>query len=138
MRKGRIGILVVVLVLALILALVLCLRGCTVRIDAQSTGRVVYDAHGVKFEDELTADEIAAVMEVLDGEWMEASILGKPSCGFDKNIAIVIDGRRFAMGLDGCGTLWVVDSSSYIHISDAEQDVLAKIFNSRGGKIPGV
>ena len=128
MRKCWIGMFV--------LLLVLCLCGCAVRMDAQSTGKVVYDAYGTKFEDELTADEMTAVADVLDGKWAEAAILGRPSCGFDENVAIIIDGRRLAMACDGCGTLWDVGTSRYIHISNAEQDVLEEIFTSRGGEFP--
>lgn len=120
--------------------LLLSLAGCaTISHGSDATGKVVYDYNGVSFEEELTAEEVAVVVEILNGKTQEASLLsGTPSCGFDWDIAIIIDGTRYALACDKCGTLQNCSTLAYIHISDAERQVLEEIFTSRGGKFPCV
>lgn len=122
------------MVLVLLMA---SLSGCgAVSVNGDGSGTVIYDKYGVSFEDTLTAAEVKAVAEVLDGKSSEADLFGEPSCGFDEKVAIVVDGHRFLLACDQCGTVQDGSSRRYIHISDEERQVLEGIFASRGGTFP--
>lgn len=110
-----------------------------VRIAPDAEGSVVYinEYTGVSFEDELTAEETDAVVKVLNGKAQYSGFLtGIPSCGFDGDIAIIIDGVRYAVARDTCGTLQVCHTLHYIDISNEEVAVLHEIFEKRGGTFP--
>ena len=118
--------------------LLMSTAGCaTVRIKSNPTGKVVYNCNGISFEEDLTAEELAAVIEILDGKEQKMSLFsGTPSCGFDPNIAIIINGIRYALACDKCGTLQNCSNLCYIDVSDSERFILEEIFTSRGGKFP--
>ena len=85
----------------------------------------------------LTPEEVAAVSDILNGKQQEMNLQeGIPSCGFNREIAIIIDGTRYALACDKCGTLQNCSNLRYISVSDAERQVLETIFTSRGGKFP--
>lgn len=125
-------------VLAFVLVLLISLAGClAVSIPEDAEGKVVYDINGIFFEDDLTAEEVAAVAKVLNGKAQDSPILsGTPSCGFDRNVAIIINGTRYALACDKCGTVQNCSTLAYIHLSDAEREILEEIFTSRGGIFP--
>ena len=54
----------------------------------------------------------------------------------NEKIAIIVDGKTFMLACDKCGT--VQCGMRFIHLSDAERDVLERIFTSRGGEFPCV
>lgn len=118
--------------------LLLSLTGCsTVEIKEGETGKVVYHYNGVSFEEDLTPEETAAVIQILNGKPQNLYLFeGIPSCGFDRDIAIVIGGTRYALARDKCGTLQNCSNLSYITVSEAERQTLEAIFTIRGGKFP--
>ena len=122
----------------LVAILLLSTAGCaTVRIKSNSTGKVVYHCNGISFEDDLTAEELAAVVGILNGKEQKMALFsGTPSCGFDPNIAIIINDTRYAIACDKCGTLQNCSNLCYIDVSDSERLILEEIFTSRGGKFP--
>ena len=122
----------VVLLLAVILFI-----GCNrVWLGFDMSGWVVYDRNGISFEMDLSGEEVMAVKEVLNGKAIDPSFMSTPACGFDYDVAIIINGRRFGLALDGCGTVQYFGSLGYIHISEAERQVLEEIFTARGGVFP--
>lgn len=126
-----------IVAMVLIFLVLLHLGGCSrVMLGSVSSGTVVYDYDGISFEEKLTEEEVVAVKKVLNGKAIDPSFLSTPACGFNYDIAIIIDGRRFALACDDCGTVQDYGSLGYIHISDAERDVLEEIFTSRGGEFP--
>ena len=126
-----------IVAMILVLFVLLHLGGCCmVTIGSAEDGTVVYDRYGISFEEKLTEEEVKAVKNILNGKAIDFSFIGRPACGFDDNVAIIIDGRRFALACDKCGTVKDYSSMGYIHISDAERQVLEEIFTSRGGKFP--
>ena len=131
---------ILILIMALFLLLFLLrTAGCSrLRVGVGGSGKVVYEYNGVSFEDDLSQEEVDAVIAVLNGKMIDPGLGGVPSCGFGYDIAVVIDGRRFALACDGCGTVQDFETLGYIHISDAERQVLEQIFTSRGGKFPCV
>ena len=118
--------------------LLLSMTGCTTIFhDCDAAGKVIYDYKEVRFEEDLTAEEVAAVVAILNGKKQESALFsGTPSCGFDRDIAPIIDGTRYALACDRCGALQNCDTLTYIHISDAERKIIEEIFTSRGGTFP--
>ena len=133
---------VLVVIFAILLAAFFLTR-CMPIHTSFSRGKVVYkyEYAGVEFEDTLTQEEVEAVVSVLQGKFRHSSFIGMPSCGWDWDIAIILDGRRYMLGRDTCGTVFIggmLPNSTfyYIDISDEEQDILEAIFTSRGGIFP--
>ena len=118
--------------------LLMSLTGCsTIRIKSNAVGKVVYHYNGVSFEDDLTAEELAAAIKILNGKEQKMSLFsGIPSCSFNPDVAIIIDGTRYALACDKCGTLQNCSNLCYIDVSETERQVLEEIFTSRGGKFP--
>ena len=112
--------------------------GCSaVRIKGNPIGKVVYNCNGISFEDDLTAEELVAVVEILNGKEQKIALFsGMPSCGFDPDIAIIINDTKYAIACDKCGTLQNCSNLRYIDISDSERLILEEIFTSRGGEFP--
>lgn len=128
----RISAIILVIVLALSMA------GCSrLSLSEEAKGQVVYAYEEISFADELTASEVQAVITILDGKKQYSGfVTGVPSCGFDDDIAIIIDGERFALACDDCGTLQNCNNRLFIDISDEERAILESIFTSRGGTFP--
>ena len=121
----------------LIVAVLVSVTGCIpIRHRQNASGQVVYAVYGVELRDELTEQEVAAVVEILNGKVPEISLLSTPSCGFSSDIAIIIDGTPYALAMDQCGVLQNCITLHYITISDAERAVLEDIFARRGGEFP--
>ena len=79
--------------------------------------------------------DVDAVVEILDGK---IETPDNPSCGFSEDISITIGGNTFALACDRCGIVKNCTTGKYISISDAERDILEKLFTGRGGKFPCV
>lgn len=108
-----------------------------------SRGRVVYDNdydRSITFEDDLTEEEVAAVVKVLSSNRSKIPFGYIPACSWDWDVAIILDGRRYMLATDTCGTIFVGSErlpNSYfavIDISEEEQDILEEIFTSRGAE----
>jgi hypothetical protein len=119
----------------LLIAATVLLLGRQVHMKDPKQGTVTYTYGDISFTDKMTAEELAAVARILDGK-VYAMELGVPSCGFNEKIAIIVDGKTFMLACDKCGT--VQCGMRFIHLSDAERDVLERIFTSRGGEFPCV
>lgn len=113
------------------------LTGCSrAMVNPRGSGTVVYDYDGISFTEELSPEEVQAVAKVLNGKPIDFALGGTPACGFDYNVAIIINGRRYGLACDSCGTVQDYGSLGYIHISMEERAVLEEIFTSRGGTFP--
>ncbi len=102
------------------------------------TGSIVYDAYGVSFSEELTREEADQIAEMLKGKHRFSTFFGFPACGFDGNVAIVLDGVTYEVALDTCGTLLAIPSMRVINLSDDEIAVIHGIFERHGGEFPCV
>ena len=122
MRKG-LSIFVIVLVL-----LALCACG---RTDVGSSGEVslsfVYgdeDIHAI-----LTEEEAAEVIKILDSR---REIGGIPDCLLCEDVCFTVDGRSYAVAMDGCETLLELDSNKYCFISKEDMAYLRSVFEAYG------
>lgn len=120
--------------------LLLTLIGCSkVSVSENVSYKVVYQYGDISFSEELTAEEATAVAQILNGKTKTRYWLSIPSCGYDENIAIEVNGIRYALACDKCATLKVCGSvNTYIELTEEERNILEAIFTARGGIFPCV
>lgn len=127
-------------------ALIVIVTFCAAKSAIPPSGKVVYkyEYAGVEFEDDLTSEEVAAVQDIVRGKARHTMLISMPSCGWSWDIAIIINGTRYVLARDTCGTVFIgsellpIGTFFYIDISNEEQDVLEEIFTSRGGIFPAI
>jgi hypothetical protein len=131
-RKRKIIIFIlVVLAVGWLLSYCLPIRG------SWSTGRIVYkvDYDEVSFEEELTEEEMSAVLRILRRNRVKIPIGYTSGCMWEWGVVIVIDNVRYMLATDDCGTIFV-GGWGLMDISLEERAVLEKMFTSRGATFP--
>ena len=98
-----------------------------------STGRIIYqvDYDEVNFEEDLTEEEMTAVLQILRRNRIKIPIGYTYGCMWEWGVAIVIDNVRYMLATDACGTIFV-GGWGIIDISMEERAVLEAMFTSRG------
>ena len=104
---------------------------------SQSKGRIVYQVEydEVSFEEELTEEEMAAVIQILRRNRLKIPIGYTSGCMWDYGVAFVIDDTRYMLATDDCGTIFV-GRWGLMDISLEEREVLEVMFTSRGATFP--
>lgn len=121
----------------LIALLAFLLAGCRTVSLSGSSGQITYHHGDISVSEELTAEELALVTQILDGKALRSEkIYGMPGCGFVPEISITVDDTVYMMALDTCGVLMIEGSGDYVQISDEERAELEQLFNDRGGSFP--
>lgn len=102
-----------------------------------STGRIIYqvDYDEVNFEEDLTEEEMTAVLQILRRNRIKIPIGYTYGCMWEWGVAIVIDNVRYMLATDACGTIFV-GGWGIIDISMEERAVLEAMFTSRGATFP--
>ena len=131
-RKRKIALFIL-----LVLAVAWLLSYCLPIHGSWSTGRIVYqvDYDEVSFEEELTEEEMTAVLRILRRNRTKIPIGYTSACMWEWGVAIIIDDTRYMLATDGCGTIFV-DGWGLIDISLEERAVLEAMFTSRGATFP--
>ena len=128
----------VVIFLSCCLLLGLC--GCgVVRLKPDDVVQISYrnEHTGVSFREMLTEQEKVTVVNILNGKPQKFSVFnGVPSCSFDPQVSIIVNGTTFALALDKCGMLQNCNTKQYISISDSERKAIEALFTTRGGTFP--
>jgi len=117
-----------------IFALLLSLCGCgmvTVSGDGEAVLRFVYGEENI-FQ-VLTPEEAEQVAEIFDQKIL---LTDSPSCGFDEDISITIDGQVFAVARDNCGIIQHCDSGRYFPVSEEDISFIHDLFEQYGGDFP--
>ena len=123
----------IVLILALILAVSFYLDRNIIRLGNPDCAVITYSYGDIHIWEELYGKDVDEVVKILNGK---VEYNDNPACGFSEDISITIGGYTFALACDSCGVVKNCTSGKYIYISDAERDVLEKLFTSRSGKFP--
>ena len=102
-----------------------------------STGRIIYqvDYDEVNFEEDLTEEEMTAVLQILRRNRIKIPIGYTYGCMWEWGVASVIDNVRYMLATDACGTIFV-GGWGIIDISMEERAVLEAMFTSRGATFP--
>lgn len=131
-RKRKITV-----VILLILTVVWLLGYCFPMHGSWSTGKIVYQVEydEVSFEEELTEEEMAAVLRILRSNRTTIPIGYTSGCMWEWGVAFVIDDIRYMLATDDCGTIFV-DTWGLMDISLEEREVLEAMFTSRGATFP--
>lgn len=124
-----------ILVLVLVMILAVLFYGNTVHLGNPGYAVLTYSYGDIQIWEELYGEDVDTVVKILNGK---IEFPDNPSCGFSENISITIGEHTFALACDSCGVVKNCKTGKYISISDAERDVLEKLFTSRGGKFPCV
>lgn len=122
-----------VIVIITVLVVVWLLGYCVPFHGSWSTGRIVYqvDYDEVSFEEELTEEELDAVLRILRRNRVDIPIGYTSGCMWEWGVAIIVDNVRYMLATDSCGTIFV-GNWGLIDISAEERAVLEAMFTSRG------
>ena len=83
---------------------------------------------------ELSEEDSNIVTEILNGKHLSIFLL--PACGFDENIAVIINGKTFCIACDECGTVYFKERNGYISLDDNENEQIRKILYDYGFEWP--
>lgn len=125
-------------ILVLILIIILSLYACSktrVSTNAGVTLIFIYGEDNINVT--LADDEAAKVIDILDGNTYEPSVLiGYPSCGFNENVALKVGTHRFAIACDTCNC--IQDCSNYLYFDIPKEDMayIHSLFEKYGGYFP--
>lgn len=85
---------------------------------------------------ELSDEDSKTVINILNGK--RISIFDLPSCGFDENVAVIINGKTFCIACDECGTVYYKERNGYISLDNNENEKLREILSAYGFEWPCV
>ena len=121
---------------------ILLLMGCAgcssvISHDAGTPVQVIYNRENVSFNLELSQEEAAVVLSVLNGKRrdLDMTVTGA-GCGFGRELAFIIDGSTYCLAQDACNVIWEEGTNNYYVLSTQEMDQLREIFNINGGRLP--
>lgn len=135
----KIKMVIVLAAIALVIWMLVPVVCSKVSVSENTSCKVVYQYGDISFSEVLTTEESSAVAQILDGKVKTRYWGSTPSCGYDRNIAIEVNGIRYALACDKCATLKVCGSfNTYIELTQEERNILEVIFSARGGKFPCV
>ena len=126
-------------VILVVLVILVSICGCaktSVNKNADVTLSFVYgedDIH-VKLDD----SETQKVIDILNGNNYNPISSGVPSCGFDKNISLKVDGRTFSIACDTCNCIQDLGNLRYFDIAKEDMDYIHSLFEKYGGYFPCV
>ena len=96
------------------------------------TARYIYGEKNIVTE--LSDDDARMVSKILNGKHVNIFLL--PACGFDENVAVVINGKTFCIACDECGTVYLKERNGYISLDDNENEEIRKILCNYGFEWP--
>lgn len=127
--------------LVLVLGVLLCVTLLAinyffVRIGSNEIGTARYIYGDKNISTEISKEDMNTIVEILKGKHI--SIFDLPSCGFDENVAIVIDNKTFCIACDDCGIVYYKEHGGYISLNDEENEKIRLILESYGFEWPCV
>ena len=116
------------------LALCIVLSGCShVKVKQNASASLRFHYGDASVDTKLSGEEATQLCDIVNGKALHRD---DPSCGFDESISFQIDGKTFCPVRDDCCIVQDRDSGKYISISQAERDLLERIFENHGGFFP--
>lgn len=86
----------------------------------------------------LSDDEGERIIDILDGKIYDPIFSGTPSCGFDENISLRVDGHAYAIACDTCKNIQDCESLRYFSVTQEEIQYIHSLFEKYGGHFPCV
>lgn len=112
--------------------LTLCSCG-KISVDKNQSVELVYKYAGASVDTQLTDEESEQIISIIDGKEL---YFDNPSCGFDENVSLRVNGKTYCPACDTCCTVKDCSSGQFFTISQAERDIIEEIFESHGGHFP--
>lgn len=92
------------------------------------TARYIYGNKNIITE--LNQKDANVIIKILKGKHI--SVFELPACGFDENVAVIINGKTFCISCDECGTVYFKERNGYILLDDNENEQLREILSGYG------
>ena len=130
-------VLIIIVVAAIIISAGIVWFKSTVIFHPSGTAvQVCYDRENISFDLELSQEESAVVLSVLNGKRrdLDMTVTGA-GCGFGREQSFIIDGSTYCLGQDDCGVIWEDGTNNYYVISQQELEQLQEIFKEYGAKV---
>ena len=96
------------------------------------TARYIYGDKNIVTE--LSEEDAKIVTKILNGKHVSIFLL--PACGFDENVAVIINGKTFCIACDACGTVYLKEHNGYIILDDNENEQIRNILSEYGFEWP--
>lgn len=90
-----------------------------------------YDDHNINSK--LSQDDLKTIAKIFNNKELHYD---SPSCGFDVNVAVILDGKHYCIANDSCGVVYLAETNKYFVLSDKENTTVRRILNSYGFKSP--
>ena len=120
----------------LMVACLLVLSGCR---ETKIKENAAVTLHFIDIFQELTAEESAKVIEILNGNtYKDVFTSGVPACGFSKEVSFEINGRFYAVAMDTCNNMQDLGTLRFFDISEEGIDYIHALFEKYGGYFPCV
>ena len=137
MKRRKILLLSILVLLLLAVLAGICLSTGNKLIREGMPVIIVYDpGYGVAFEQELTPEESARVIEILASGYTSSNWGSTPSCGFDRDVAIEVGPFRFLPAMDTCNWLGCGNTLYMLNVTEKEMAEIHAIFKKYGGEFP--
>ena len=126
-------------IILLILVIVFSLYACSkTRIAADQDVTLLFIYEDKNITATLTDEEAAKVIEILNGNTYDPILLGYPSCGFRKDVALKVGNRRFSIASDACNCIYDASRLHYFDIPKEDMAYIHALFEKYGGYFPCV
>ena len=120
---------IIIMISVFVFLVLLIVNFFTVIIGKENvTARYIYGDKNITTE--LSEEDSNIVTEILNGKHLSIFLL--PACGFDENIAVIINGKTFCIACDECGTVYFKERNGYISLDDNENEQLRMILTNYG------
>ena len=125
---------VILCIISICLAFALCSCG---RVSAGGSEPVELKFHydGASVDAVLSEQDSEVIRNMFDGKEL---YFDDPSCGFNENVSLRVDGKVFCPACDKCAVVKDCGSGQYFELSESERRELVKIFSQHGGSFPCV
>ena len=106
------------------------------RVEEGASVTLIWRGYDNNVEQELTEEEAAQVVAILDGKERYSYIPSELMCGFYDYLAFRVGDRLFCPGFDGCCTVMEYDTGLYFDISQAERDAINALLSKYAEDYP--
>ncbi|MBR6514225.1 MAG: hypothetical protein IKT46_05250 [Clostridia bacterium] len=122
----------IILLLTLFGVCTLLMTGCAkTDIPDDSTVTATFIYGDTSISETLSNEDGKKIKAILDSKMLYTD---SPSCGFSKNISVMIGGEIYCIARDGCGIVRV--GEKYISLNNTENKKLREILTSHGFVFP--
>ena len=107
----------------------------TVNVNKNNIGTARYIYGEKNIETKISDEDMKEIVDILDGKHLSLML---PACGFDENVAIVINNKTFCIACDACGSIYYKERKGYIKLNDDENEKIRSILENYGFSWPCV